>query len=643
MISRTPRKSAPSASEHKARSSFRFDDLPELIKNDRIDPNPCPRKKKLFRYWPYVKGDPYGPDPKQKLPWIERMPYKLRKAIAHFCNWDILLLIGGTRSGKSIAATARVVYLCRKYPGTKAIVGSVNFTHLEETTIEDCYKPLFTKYKAWDHPSILRKPTRSHKRIEFKNGSVISFVNLDEKNYLKVLGKGVDVIHIEEPELLKTVEPLMILLTRLSGKATPIKQVILTANPTEDLSWMIDYFSLEQFEEDYAGERKPIGRPCICHLCSRCKKNIKKEVEYIDGICPECGKKKKATCPGRQYFARVVILNAEDNTHVDEGYLGHLASTLSADNFQRFGKGFVLRKRRGSIYSCYSGRNVYHADKQINPHRPLIWCLDFNNRPQCSVVCQEFHKDGLTHVRVLQEINLYDAGPDEVAKLFIKLYKRSGVRRIHLYADPTSWNGPIANVMLSKFGKVIEVLEACGRFDVSVMTPKTIYPIDHRINSVNWMLRDGNDYSRLHINPSCKQLISGFERIFWNKAGTKEDETEDRKAREKGRNGTFWPGLTHHVCALGYFIVEKHPMIPLNRKPDPYYQFTGTGNVVSFKEGGKKVVKTRYTENDLVALEKSRKEYWEDEADRSSYYEDTKSYNPPSFASLLRAGGSWGR
>jgi hypothetical protein len=242
-------------------------------------------------------------------------------------------------------------------------------------------------------------------------------------------------------------------------------------------------------------------------------------------------------------------------------------------------------------------------------------------------VCQEFRKDGIRHVDVLREITEYDADPAFVAKKFIKMFRKSGIRKVLVYCDPTGMNGPIKQLKLSNLGMAVETLERSGYFDVTVMTPKTIYPIIDRFNSMNWMMKDGNDYVRLHFNPSVKHAISGAERVKWNRQGKKEDEQEDFKAREKGRNEVFWPGLTHHMAALGYFMVEEHPMIPFHKREDPFAVFPDAG-ISTVIRNNEEIIRTEYSPDQIASLERSYRRDMNRYGDDDAIYGGGKSEAP---------------
>lgn len=553
------------------------------------------KKKVKLHYWPKPEraDQVRGPNPKQKLLWIEKMPDSIRP---HKHPFDIVLLIGGARAGKSISAVARALYVAHKYPRASIVVGSLNFSHLQDTIMED-YKKLLSIKRDWDHPFVFRGPNKNHKRIITSNGARIRFVNLDL--HMRMLGSECDIVHIEEPEMLKSSEPLETLITRMSGTAVPFKQIILTANP-ENLDWMVPWFQLRQFEPGYDGPPLPIGRPCKCHTCSKCEEAGKEDVLFVEGLCPECGNKKFNDCPGNQYFTRVIQCNARDNDHLRDGYQRDLNATLSHDKRVRFSEGLVIHRTKGKVYTSFDPQTVLSKDIELDINQDLIWTLDFNQHPQCSVICQTYNKDGMKHVAALDEIILWGAGPEQVANEFIRRYKPLGLRgKVHIYGDPSGFNGAIKNLVVDRFTTVVEHLEAAG-FDVILHARRTWFPIALRIDSVNWMMKDGNEFRRMKINSRCHNLIASAESVVWNPEGNKEDENCDRKARAKGRQGEVWP-MTHPMCALGYYIVQEHPMVP-HAAPTPYLMNADTGRVAEMVDG-------ELIEYDLSAKETVTDEY----------------------------------
>lgn len=598
---------------------------------DRI-PNRVPRKKsdaRLISQSAMVTGLTI-----KELPRGKYFGFQLAGTDKRFLAGDFTVL---HNSGKSVGAVARALYLCRTYPNAKIIVGSVNFTHLEDTIMED-YKAVLSIHKDWDHPFVQRGPNRTRKRIEFKNGSRIRFVNLDDNNYKKILGQGADFVHIDEPELLKTSGPLEYCLTRLSSTAVPFKQVVLTANPTEDLGWAIDWFKLHQFDPSYQGPPLPIGEKCKCHLCVKCE-HKQEEVLYLDGVCPSCGHKKDNVCPGDQHFIRVLFFSPEDNEYLRDGYQRDLNATLSHDRRVQFSQGIIIHRTKGKPYTSWDRECVFKENIPIDPNKDLIWSLDFNQYPQCSIIAQEYKEEGVKKVVVLDELIRWGAGPEKVAREFVAAYKDVGLQgSVHIYGDPSGFTRQIdsLNNVTDRFRTIVGILEKEG-FDVILHARPTVYSIIGRIDSVNWMLKDGNSFRRMKINPKCQYLIKSAESTNWNRAGKKEDENEDTKARAKGRDndGIVW-ALTHPMCALGYYIIEEHPM---NKRDGsvPFVQNIGTGVVSELREG--EIVEYDFAKEKLVENEQLEIEL--DEELSEELLQEEEDYMNESFASHLRRTGNW--
>lgn len=604
------------------------------------------RYEDKFRYFPPPRpGIPYGPTEFQKTPWIENMPKDIRP---HYHDLDILLLLGGSRSGKSIAATARCAYVARNYPGAKIYVGSLNFNHLEKTTVNDFWKPMFSVDGGeWNHPSVISKPTRENKRLKIrtrdgKGISTVTFMNLEQ--YLKMLGTEADIWHIEEPELLRSNDALQTIMTRLSSHAVPFKQIMLTANPTAELDWLIDWFKLEQFEDGYTGEKIPIGDKCNCQYCVACENSKNKMVPYVDGFCPECGYIKHTKCPGGQYFQRVVISDPSMNPHNTDNYVRDMKSTLNRDNKAAFVTGLVFRRKKGAFYPNYSGRNVYPEDKPIDPDKPLIWTHDFNRMPMCSVLCQEWLDDNeRVHVDILDEIIVRNSGPEEVAAAFIDKYAGWYNGLIKIYGDPMGFTGHKKGKELDRFNKLVQILQMRG-FNVELKAYPTVYYISKRRDSVNAMLCtkdiDGTELIRMHINPRCEWTRLSLEKTVWDSSGKKEDERNDKKYRDKSKPDEMW-ALTHPACALGYFIVEEHPYVNGERPPLLIHN-VGSGRLVKLTDQDKLTVE-QITKKDIEEYKREIEKKQRDELEAEDRFIDSLRYrnSETSLADSLRSIGMW--
>jgi hypothetical protein len=551
--------------------------------------SPVKRSRQVPLYlWPppEVEGKKRGPNPKQLVLW----------KWGHLHPKSIDVLLGAARSGKTLAVVARCLWTALKFPGAIIVVGSMDFEHLKNTIINDFKERLSIK-EDWDHPVLKKgkKLSREHKDLEFKNGSIIRFVNLNL--FIKTLGMKADMIVIEEAPTLKDEEMLDLLLGRLSGMRVPFKQVILTGNPMKSLGWMVPRFHLYQFDKDYEGQPVQIGKPCSCQYCLLCKKRKLGNFERVNGVCPVCGYKNKSDCPGNQNWHRVIQFYPEDNDHVPDTLDSDNEASMDSNAYKRMGGGQIIISKTGACYPHLSAKNLLSDNHAIDPNKDLIWTLDFNHYPECSVICQEYEGthpvtgNPTTEVLVLDEIVEWKATEKKVARKFIAKFKDIGLKgKVRIFGDPAAFNNAVVNEdddeelkEYDKFVVLVQELEKAG-FDVELCARHTVYLREDRITNVNFFLDDGDGYNRVKINPAAKHLIASLKGVTWDPNGKKEWEEVDRRAKRSGD----WDKvhvMTHPSCAFGYYLIEAHPMFPTVDKV-PYIQNMSTGEVTELGKNG---------------------------------------------------------
>jgi hypothetical protein len=577
-----------------------------------------------------------GPNPKQKLAWFENMQKAMREGrlppgSIHTHNRDIMLAIGGTRSGKSTMAVSRFTSIARRFPGSKLLVGSMNWQKLKETILLD-YQELFSKHSAWDHPAVKQSPDDRHKYLLLGNGhgkpdSVILFKNLAEKKGEGILGLGLDAIHIDEPQLLLHFENVLDAgFTRLSNSAVPFKQMIFTANPTSNLAQIKRRFELRQFEEGYmanGGKPIPIGPECECHICTVCRlpKNggIKRDYDE-NGKCEHCGNVKKNICIGRQHYYRVVFSSAEDNMdNLPETYQADMETGMGEEASKKFGLGIIMPNKGGVCYGKFKDSiNTSETKMELDLIKNIIWTLDLNQRPQSSVIYQKRLIKKKVYIDVIDEIAKFDADIFDVADIFIERYfylQRDGFEQsIILRGDPMMHTGSYVRdgdeKTKDKFIVLANRLKRAG-FRVEIGQPQTRYLIKDRIECANFNFRDDDNEPRIKINQSCQWLIMSAEQTVWNAKGSEESKDKDTECMRKGRDGEVW-GTTHHMAALGYSLLIDSPMVA-QRKNAPV-MVAANGNVITVDSEGKLIERTAFQveseeEEDDVEIESRDDDY----------------------------------
>lgn len=478
---------------------------------------PEKKKKKIFKVWPEVPGKSYGPRPKQKLLFIEDLPdvdtfektdtgelINLKRS--HYHNLDVVLYIGGARSGKTSGSTARVISYLLKYPGSLAIVGATNYPLLQRTVLKE-FGDRFMEKIPWDlagkkNSPLVRRPTQNDKRCIMSNSSQALFMHLEDPEIIR--GISADIILFEEAALLPSADSFQELIRRLSGQHGPVRQLILCTNPESTGGWITETFKLKQLHPSFTGEKEPVAPPCKCHLCQRClsvKNYISEVPEYVDKACLECGHKKDNECPGNQNYIRIIQTATTDNDTLPSDFYQSAKGLMDEKTARVFLSGSAEDLRSGEVYRGMSHENISKMHQPMSLEKDLIWTLDFNFDPQCSVICQEEETTSGFVIKVLDEIILWNALPEHAAQEFcarpeVVRWKESN-RAVIVYGDPAGLFGTGKDLAPSYYKKIYDVLTKNG-FDVRVMMkkpdPNSIIkesikiPVAGRIDAVNAML-----------------------------------------------------------------------------------------------------------------------------------------------------------
>jgi hypothetical protein len=198
--------------------------------------------------------------------------------------------------------------------------------------------------------------------------------------------------------------------------------------------------------------------------------------------------------------------------------------------------GDYLNVEGGLVYHAFSReRNVRRME--VDPARPVVWALDFNVDPMCSVIAQ-VERNG--EVSVLDEIALKRATTEQACEEF---EKRFGLPRagVVVYGDAS---GASMNTTGYSDYQVIRSYFGGRLAKVVYRVPKANPPVRDRVQLVNARLRNARDEVQLFIDPKCKELIADFEQVSYQEESTQVDKDKDRRR-------------THLSDALGYLIWQE--------------------------------------------------------------------------------------
>ena len=176
---------------------------------------------------------------------------------------------------------------------------------------------------------------------------------------------------------------------------------------------------------------------------------------------------------------------------------------------------------------------------RYDPKLPLVWSLDFNMNPLCSVLGQTLN--GVVHI--LDELILPDSNtlaaceeflsrttkwttvpevfseplPLDAASEYEDLLTQLQPRplNVYIYGDATGEQRKTSasrtdwQIVKNFFGRYAD------RYRASFQVPSANPVVKDRINCVNAVLRNHAGQHRLRIDPRCKELIKDFEQVCW--------------------------------------------------------------------------------------------------------------------------------
>ena len=541
--------------------------------------------------WKDTKKAPPGPNELQKRYFISYMPPDKRP---HWHTRDVLLSIGGYGSGKSFGAISLAVDSCLTIPNLTVYAGGLDLPALKRVILKDITS-MFTIKEPWDHPAILNRLGDKQDTLRFFNGSSLACVNLTQ--FIKLTGANAGMFIAEEPHLFPDGEETYNqIFSRLRDTPPEIRQLVLCTNPEKTKSgWMNQTFDLAKFDgvdTSNGPVEKQVGKPCTCQYCTNClyarKLKIKWEQDGDRQICPKCmsindywtWEGKKYYCPGDQLFTRVIKSETTHNPHLPSDYLQGMAAQYDEKYFDIMVKGKTNTDLRDDyVFGKYSEKNLLPKPLDIDWNKEVYWTLDFNQKPQCSAVCQIDNINGERHLVVKREIVMYGptlnnpyggANARDVAKQFVDLYKDYYKGEpIYIYGDPNGFHGQTERE-LTRYQQIVEELEsglpnakkANGASQIMICVTEKHIPFKERLDNTNDVLENGI----LLLNPGelTEHLQASFEQLMWdeNKQKFKADSVKsgDHNAkRSMNRNRVY--AMTHPSDAVGYLIYNLFPIL----------------------------------------------------------------------------------
>jgi hypothetical protein len=217
-------------------------------------------------------------------------------------------------------------------------------------------------------------------------------------------------------------------------------------------------------------------------------------------------------------------------------YYARLKSSYDQRFYQQEVLGEYLSMNAGRVYHAFD-RKENIAEAEVNEMQPLMWALDFNVDPMCSVVAQ-VEEDRVT---VFDEIVLSRASTHNACEEFGRRFPKH-VGGVVVYADATG--ARLQTTGTTDVAILREFFRSGGYGEVQFRIPTVNPAIRERVMLMNANLESASGERRLRVHPRCKELIKDFEQVAYKENSLIVDKDHD-------------PRRTHLSDALGYLVWQE--------------------------------------------------------------------------------------
>jgi hypothetical protein len=235
---------------------------------------------------------------------------------------------------------------------------------------------------------------------------------------------------------------------------------------------------------------------------------------------------------------QAIIARPFENRHLLDkipDFYDRLKSSYDERFFQQEVMGEYLNLSAGRVYYAFD-RGKHLRALEVDASRPLLWALDFNVNPMCSLVAQKIGDTVVVH----DEIVLGRASTQDACEEFRQRFGFHGAG-LEVYGDASGARMQTAGT--TDYEMISEFLRRNG-YQYQMKVPRSNPPVRDRIATMNAAFENLMGEAHLFVNPRCKELIRDFEQVGYQPNTTMIDKTSD-------------PKRTHLSDALGYLIWQE--------------------------------------------------------------------------------------
>jgi hypothetical protein len=188
------------------------------------------------------------------------------------------------------------------------------------------------------------------------------------------------------------------------------------------------------------------------------------------------------------------------------------------------------------VYHEFS-REAHVGDVQVEYGLPLLWALDFNVDPMCSIVAQRRGDE----IKVIDEIVIRRASTWDACEEFWTRFRHHQAGLV-IYGDASGQNlktsGTTDYQMIRQF--FARTPYRCIDYRVPPANPL----VRDRVLTMNARLRTASGETHMRVSPKCVELIKDLEQVVYKLGTTVIDKDRD-------------PKRTHLSDALGYLVWQE--------------------------------------------------------------------------------------
>lgn len=246
----------------------------------------------------------------------------------------------------------------------------------------------------------------------------------------------------------------------------------------------------------------------------------------------------------------VTIARPFENLHILSkipDFYERLKSSYDERFYRQEVLGEYLAIETNRVYSAFD-RNQHISETQRNLRVPLLWALDFNVDPMCSVIAQ---RAGDT-LRVLDEIVIGRASTWDACEEFWNRFGHHPAGLI-IYGDASGQSLKTSGT--TDYQMIRQFFARTPYRTIDYRVPKANPMVRDRILMVNSRLRAANGDVHLAFSSKCSELIKDLEEVVYKPGTTVIDKERD-------------PKRTHLSDALGYLVWQEcHSSVRFGEQP----------------------------------------------------------------------------